>query len=78
MGAGLYRSERAYREAVDSCAALLAPQLGRDIRKIIFAEIGDPAINETCFCSAGAVRDRICPHFPVEAVGHYARRHAGA
>ena len=49
MGAGLYRGESAYREAIDRCAALLEPQLGLDIRDVIFAEHGDAAINETRF-----------------------------
>ena len=47
MGAGLYGTERAYREAIDRCAALFEPHLGLDIRKIIFADQSDATINET-------------------------------
>jgi phthiocerol/phenolphthiocerol synthesis type-I polyketide synthase E len=47
MGTGLYRTERVYREAIDRCAALLAPHLGMDIRKIILGDRGDSAINAT-------------------------------
>jgi acyl transferase domain-containing protein len=47
MGAGLYRSERVYRAAVDGCAALLLSHLGLDVRTVLFAADGDAAINET-------------------------------
>jgi phthiocerol/phenolphthiocerol synthesis type-I polyketide synthase E len=47
MGAGLYRTERIYREAIDRCAGILEPHLGMDIRQIIFADRGDAKINET-------------------------------
>jgi acyl transferase domain-containing protein len=45
MGAGLYRSEPAYRDAVDRCAEILQSHLGLDIREIVFN--ADAAINET-------------------------------
>ncbi|MBW4721873.1 type I polyketide synthase [Saccharothrix obliqua] len=35
MGAGLYRTQPAFREAVDRCAELLRPELGRDIRELL-------------------------------------------
>jgi acyl transferase domain-containing protein len=47
MGAGLYRTERIYREAIDRCAGILEPHLGTDIRKVIFVDRGDARINET-------------------------------
>jgi acyl transferase domain-containing protein/acyl carrier protein len=47
MGAGLYRTERVYREAVDRCAEILEPYIGMDIRKVIFADRGDARIDET-------------------------------
>lgn len=39
MGAELYRTEPAYREAFDTCADLLVPTLGRDLRDLV---LGDP------------------------------------
>ena len=45
MGAGLYRSEPVYREAVDRCAEIFQNRLGLDIRDIVFS--ADAAINET-------------------------------
>ncbi|MFF4594235.1 type I polyketide synthase [Amycolatopsis sp. NPDC001319] len=41
MGAELYREDRAYREAVDRCAAILQPVLGHDIRTTLHDE-ADP------------------------------------
>ncbi|NUT43043.1 MAG: acyltransferase domain-containing protein, partial [Thermoactinospora sp.] len=41
MGAGLYRSERAFREAVDSCSAILEPHLGLDLRDALYGQAGD-------------------------------------
>ena len=46
MGAGLYRSERAYRDAFDRCAALFEPHLGLDLRPVVLGEAGG-AIDET-------------------------------
>jgi amino acid adenylation domain-containing protein len=34
MGAGLYREEPVFRDAVDRCAEILLPHLGRDVRDI--------------------------------------------
>jgi phthiocerol/phenolphthiocerol synthesis type-I polyketide synthase E len=45
MGAGLYRSEPVYRDAIERCADILRPHLGLDIREIVFS--ADAAINET-------------------------------
>ena len=49
MGATLYASERVYREAVDRCAALLEPQLGLDLRSVIYADSSSRQIHETRF-----------------------------
>ena len=38
MGRGLYESETVFRQAVDTCADLLIPYLGADIRAIIYPE----------------------------------------
>lgn len=38
MGAALYRQAPVYREAIDRCAALLQPRLGRDIRSALLAD----------------------------------------
>ena len=38
MGAGLYASEPAYRAAIDECAAIVAGQIGRDLRPLLHAE----------------------------------------
>ncbi|MFJ8436134.1 type I polyketide synthase [Kitasatospora sp. NPDC094019] len=35
MGAGLYRAEPVYRDAFDTCAELLRPVLGRDLRELV-------------------------------------------
>jgi phthiocerol/phenolphthiocerol synthesis type-I polyketide synthase E len=47
MGACLYSAERSYREAVDRCAVLLTPQLGLDLRDVLFADASDALIQET-------------------------------
>ncbi len=48
MGAGLYATERVYRDVVDKCAAILTPLLGIDIRSLMHGEAADTAlINET-------------------------------
>ena len=51
MGAGTYAREPVFREAVDRCAALLVPTLGRDLRRIIHPSASDAA-------SAGALLTR--------------------
>jgi acyl transferase domain-containing protein len=38
MGAELYRTEPAYRDAFDACADLLAPILGRDLRALVLGD----------------------------------------
>ncbi|HJX29197.1 MAG TPA: AMP-binding protein, partial [Thermoanaerobaculia bacterium] len=35
MGAGLYREEPVFREAIDRCAEILLPRLGRDLREVL-------------------------------------------
>jgi acyl transferase domain-containing protein/thioesterase domain-containing protein/acyl carrier protein len=44
MGAELHAREPVYRAVVDECAAILAPILGLDIRRVLHAN--DPAANE--------------------------------
>ncbi|HWZ12245.1 MAG TPA: amino acid adenylation domain-containing protein [Acidobacteriaceae bacterium] len=36
MGAGLYKHEPVYRQAVDQCATLLVPMMGLDLRDVLF------------------------------------------
>ncbi len=43
MGAELYAAEEVYRAAVDTCAALLEPALGLDIRALLRADPGPDA-----------------------------------
>ncbi|MEV0584409.1 SDR family NAD(P)-dependent oxidoreductase [Nonomuraea sp. NPDC050310] len=43
MGAELYRTEAVFRDTVDECAELLRPELGLDLRELIF---GDESANE--------------------------------
>ena len=38
MARNLYEREQAFREEIDRCAELLKPELGRDLRSILFAE----------------------------------------
>ncbi len=45
MGAGLYRSEPVFREAVDRCAEILRPHLGLDLRQELYP--GGPEAHET-------------------------------
>lgn len=48
MGAGLYRSERIFREAVDGCAEILRPHLGLDLRQVLYS--GDASsLDDTCY-----------------------------
>ena len=47
MGAELYRSEPVFRDAVDRCATLLQPALGRDLRTLMFLEEHRAALDET-------------------------------
>ena len=42
MARGLYESETAFRAVIDECAALLRPELGLDIRDVVFAPEADP------------------------------------
>jgi len=36
MGAELYRTEAVFREQIDACAEILQPQLGLDLRKVLY------------------------------------------
>src|SRR5215475_4841215 len=48
MAAGLYRTQSAFRDAMDRCAALARPQLERDLLEVIFAaESDDALVNRT-------------------------------
>lgn len=42
MGLGLYRTEPAFQQMVDRCAELLEPELGVDIRDIIYPNRSEP------------------------------------
>ena len=44
MGRALYETERVFRECVDECARFLEPQLGLDLRTILFPEPGESNI----------------------------------
>jgi len=50
MGLGLYRTETVFREAVDDCARLLAPELGLDLADLLY-----PAGGEAAETGAGGV-----------------------
>ena len=41
MGRGLYADEPVFREWVDRCAALLEPQLGLDVRTVLYPEVDE-------------------------------------
>lgn len=47
MALGLYQNEKIFRQEVDSCAALLKPHLGLDIREVIYPK-GDKAEVDRC------------------------------
>jgi phthiocerol/phenolphthiocerol synthesis type-I polyketide synthase E len=49
MGADLYRSEPVYRQAIDCCAALLEPDLGLDLRDILYGDRGRDLLDQTRF-----------------------------
>ncbi|QDU24170.1 non-ribosomal peptide synthetase/type I polyketide synthase [Urbifossiella limnaea] len=42
MGAGLYESDAGFRADIDTCATLLQPHLGADLREALFAGPGAP------------------------------------
>jgi len=42
MGADLYRDEPVFRQALDSCAEILRPHLGFDLREALYPQGGDP------------------------------------
>ena len=46
MGADLHRTEPVFREAVDECARILQPILGRDLRTVLFSTAGSEAAAE--------------------------------
>jgi amino acid adenylation domain-containing protein len=41
MGRALYEVEPVFRKTIDDCATILTPQLGRDLRELIFASASD-------------------------------------
>ncbi|MFG6194364.1 amino acid adenylation domain-containing protein [Nonomuraea sp. JJY05] len=41
MAAGLYRAESVFRAGVDTCAGLLEPHLGLDLREVLYGDAGD-------------------------------------
>ena len=53
MGAELYRSEPAYRDEIDRCAALLEPHLGLDLRDILYGDRGRDLMDQTRITQPG-------------------------
>ena len=47
MGKGLYESQPTFRAALDECATILDPILGRSLLEIIFADKNDSTIHQT-------------------------------
>lgn len=47
MARGLYGSDRAFTEALDRCAELARPELGRDLRDVVLTAGGDDALANT-------------------------------
>ncbi|MBB5958242.1 acyl transferase domain-containing protein/acyl carrier protein [Saccharothrix tamanrassetensis] len=47
MGAELYEAEPVFRAVVDECAAILEPELGLDIRTLMFTAGNDDALGQT-------------------------------
>ena len=47
MGAELYKHEAVFREEVDRCAEILRPQLGFDLREVLFAEDASERLKQT-------------------------------
>lgn len=43
MGLSFYKSEPAFKEAIDTCASLLLPTLGCDLREVLFPAVADDA-----------------------------------
>ncbi|RCG26200.1 acyltransferase domain-containing protein [Sphaerisporangium album] len=61
MGARLYRTEPVFREAMDECAELLRPHLGRDVREVAFGDGAD---------ARERLRDTLHTQPAVFSVGH--------
>ena len=40
MGRGLYESESVFRQQVDACCDVLEPQLGLDLRRVLYPGTG--------------------------------------
>lgn len=49
MGSLLYRDEFIFRSAVDECAALFTPHLGRDLREVMFDKSQEELLRQTLF-----------------------------
>jgi amino acid adenylation domain-containing protein/thioester reductase-like protein len=49
MGKGLYGTQPVFRAALDECAEILNPILGRPLLEIIFTDKNDSTINQTTF-----------------------------
>ncbi len=49
MAAALYRTEAVFRENLDRCAAILQPEIGCDLRDMLYRGDSDQRVNETRF-----------------------------
>ena len=50
MGAGIYKTQRAFRESFDECAERLLPLVGLDLRNLLYGDAREAAeqLNRTC------------------------------
>jgi acyl transferase domain-containing protein len=60
MAAGLYQLAPVFREQLDRCAELLVPQLGRDLREIIYPRDEGSSMNDERRTTKGDTTDSSC------------------
>jgi phthiocerol/phenolphthiocerol synthesis type-I polyketide synthase E len=78
MGLGLYQRERVYRDIVDTCAEILRPHLGLDLRPLLHADSDGAALRPTQITQAavfvaGYALARLWMHWglkPAALLGH--------